>query len=173
MSELKIVITGTPGVGKTTALASVSDIPPVRTEADTSDELAELKDTTTVAFDFGEIMLEGDVCLRIYGTPGQIRFRYMWEILAEGALGFIILVDATRPDPIADLSIYVENFAAFIKDTSVVIGITRSSEDIDYEPFYQYLEEQGLCFPVIRVDPRDKDDMVELIMTLIAMLEYS
>lgn len=179
MAELKIVITGTPGVGKTTALSTVSDQPPVTTEEATSDELAKIKNTTTVAFDFGEVLLDDGTQLRIYGTPGQVRFKHMWDITAQGALGFIILIDITRDNPVEDLALYIESFEQFIRNTSAVIGITRINDaDLEaspncLEPFYNYLEKKDLCLPIMVVDPRSKDDMVDLLMALIAMLEYA
>ncbi|VUD68979.1 hypothetical protein TDB9533_04342 [Thalassocella blandensis] len=172
MAELKFVVTGTPGVGKSTALNSVCDSLPIATEATTSDDLSAVKETTTVALDFGEVLLDDGTCLRIYGTPGQIRFKHMWEIISEGALGFIILIDATRKDPVEDLSIYIENFQPYISQTSAVVAITRDP-DCSLEPYYNYLESNGLCFPVMCADPRDRDDMTEVLMALIAMLEFS
>lgn len=173
MPELKIVITGSPGVGKTTAIKAISDTPPVTTEAGTSDALSEIKDTTTVAFDFGEVLLDDDVYLRVYGTPGQQRFKHMWDIIAEGALGFIILIDVTRKNAVDDLDLYVKYFAPFIKKTSAVIALTRSDESDDLECYYDYLEKNGYCFPVIDADPRSKSDMTNVIMALISMLEYA
>jgi signal recognition particle receptor subunit beta len=172
VAELKIVITGTPGVGKTTALLAVSDRPPVTTEEATSDELANIKNTTTVAFDFGEVLLDDGTQLRIYGTPGQIRFKHMWDIIALGALGFIILIDMTRNNPVEDLAIYIENFEQSIRNTSAVIGVTRTT-DADLEPFYNYVESKDLHLPIMIADPRNRDDMVDLLMALIAMLEYA
>jgi len=170
--EYKIVVTGTAAVGKTTAITSLSDNPPVTTDQEATDDLAEIKATTTVAFDFGEIILDDDTIVRVYGTPGQERFRHMWEIIAEGAMGFIILVDATRPDPVADLDIYVTNFAQFIADTTTVIGITRGDGVPDCsDALYDYLEKNNLAFPIMPVDPRDKSDMTELMLSLLAMLE--
>lgn len=172
--EYKIVVTGTAAVGKTTAINSLSDVPPVVTDECATDELSEVKATTTVAFDFGEVELEDGIVVRIYGTPGQERFRHMWEIIAEGALGFIILVDATRPDPVEDLAIYLTNFKQYIEETSVVVGITRGElkpECID--DVYQYLDSKSLAFPVMAVDPRDKADMTLLMLSLVAMLECS
>ncbi|GAA6169941.1 GTP-binding protein [Sessilibacter corallicola] len=173
MSELKLVITGTAGVGKTTAIHSLSDKPPIVTDADTTDELSEIKDTTTVAFDFGEIYLD-DATVHVYGTPGQERFRHMWEIIAEGALGFILLVDARRKDPIADLEIYLDNFRQYIESTSAVIGVTRTETEGGQciEDLYNYLEQKQLFYPIMAVDPRDKSDMSQLMLSLLAMLEY-
>ena len=175
MSELKFVITGTAGVGKTTAITAISDIPPVTTDASTTDELSDIKATTTVAFDFGEVIVDDDTRVRIYGTPGQDRFRHMWGILAEGALGLIILVDSTRPDPVADLDLYVENFKKLIDETGVVIGVTRLQHDIDsaLEPYYRFIDEKGLCCPVMPVDPRSRQDMAEVMDVLMSLLEYA
>jgi signal recognition particle receptor subunit beta len=100
----KIVIAGEFGVGKTTLVAAVSDIVPLRTEALITDLSAEVDDTspvpdkqtTTVAMDFGRISLADDLVLYLFGTPGQHRFWFMWDDLSLGAIGAIVLVDARR-----------------------------------------------------------------------------
>lgn len=173
MSELKFVITGTAGVGKTTALKAICDTPPIETDAETTDDLAQIKDTTTVAFDFGEVVLDEDTVVRVYGTPGQERFRHMWEIIAEGALGLIILVDNQRENPLDDLDIYIENFTSLIEETGAVIGVTRmtQSDKITLDDYYDFLERKQLYFPVIEADPRQKDDMIMLMDALMAMVE--
>lgn len=175
MAELKFVITGTAGVGKTTAITSISDVPPVTTDTVTTDELKEVKATTTTAFDFGEILLDDDTCIRIYGTPGQERFRHMWEILAEGALGLIVLIDHTRPNPTDDLNIYLNNFPKLALASALVVGITRVSAEDEgaLEPYYQALEKREIYCPVMAVDPRLKTDMVDLMDSLISYLEYA
>ncbi|GAB1258943.1 ATP/GTP-binding protein [Aurantivibrio plasticivorans] len=175
MSELKFVITGTAGVGKTTAIAAISDIPPVSTDAETTDELRELKQATTVAFDFGEVIVNEDTRVRIYGTPGQDRFRHMWEILSEGALGLVILVDDSRPDPIADLDIYVSNFKQLIDETGLVVGVTRTevTQNQEFSPYYEYLESNDIFCPVMAVDPRRREDMADVMDALMAVVEYA
>lgn len=175
MAELKFVITGTAGVGKTTALTSLCDIPPISTDAATTDELSSVKSTTTVAFDFGEIILDDDTHIRIYGTPGQSRFKHMWDIIAEEALGLIVLVDHSRPDPIEDLKIYLDNFAGLVEKTGVVIGVTRLDADKEDELdiYYQCLEEKNIFCPIMIVDPRQRSDMVDLMDALMAYLEYA
>lgn len=175
MSEIKIIITGTPGAGKTTAIAAISETPPVRTDTATTDELSEVKEQTTVAMDFGELTLEDDQKVFIYGTPGQRRFEFMWKILVQGGLGLIILVDCTREDPIADMNMYLENFADFIAETGAVIGLVkRDLEDMpSLDEFYQALNQQGLMFPVFEVDVREQGDVALMIDALVSLLEFS
>jgi signal recognition particle receptor subunit beta len=123
--EHKILFTGTMGAGKTTAIAAVSEIAPIRTEVRNSDASV-AKATTTVGLDYGELTLDNGEKLRLYGTPGQIRFDFMWRILARGALGLVILVDNSRPDPLADLDVYLDGFAELIEKTACVIGVGRT-----------------------------------------------
>lgn len=175
MSEIKIIITGTPGAGKTTAIAAISETPPVRTDTDTTDELSELKAQTTVAMDFGELTLEDGQKVFIYGTPGQQRFDFMWKILVQGGLGLIILVDCTRDDPLADMNMYLANFADFIAETGAVVGLVKRdvSDRPSVDDFYQALNQQGLMFPVFEVDVREQGDVAMMIDALVALLEFA
>lgn len=175
MNEIKLVFTGSMGAGKTTAIAAISEIPVINTDVHTTDlSSSQRKEKTTVAMDYGELTLEDGQKLRLYGTPGQHRFDYMWKIIIKGALGLIILVDNAGSDPIGDLARYLDNFREFINETSAVIGITRM--DISDEPhlqsYYDYLHEQGIQLPILPVDARSRDSIVMLIQTLIAMLEF-
>ena len=115
MIEHKILFSGTMGAGKTTAIAAVSEIGPLSTDVRNTDESV-AKATTTVGLDYGELTLDNGERLRLYGTPGQPRFAFMWDILARGALGLVILIDNSRPDPLADLDVYLDGYASTESD---------------------------------------------------------
>lgn len=174
-AEIKIVFTGTVGVGKSTAISAISERPPVATDVGTTDEVSEIKEATTVAMDYGEMRLDDGEKLRLYGTPGQERFRFMWEILARGALGFILLVDNTRPDPLADLDIYLDNFGPWIDATAAVIGVTHWEEGDGpgLDEYYGHLGARGAHHPVLFADPRDPPQVVTLVEALLASLEFA
>lgn len=92
MTEYKILFTGTMGAGKTTAIAAISEMSPVMTDVLNSDASV-AKARTTVGLDFGVLTLDSGDRVRLFGTPGQTRFDFLWKILAKNALGLIILTD--------------------------------------------------------------------------------
>src|SRR5262245_42830800 len=123
--ELKIVFTGPMGAGKTTAIRAISDVAPVSTEVGNHDRQTFNKDSTTVALDYGELALENGTSVRLYGTPGQGRFAFMWEIIGRGALGVILLLDASSATAKADLTTFVDVFRRTDPDQPFVVGIGR------------------------------------------------
>lgn len=168
----KIIIAGPVGVGKTEAIRSLSDKDIVTTEEIASDEVKQIKRTTTVAMDYGVMKLDSGEQVRLYGTPGQRRFDFMWEILSENALGLILLLNATEPNPIDDLHYYLDSFMPLIQSSALVVGITHG-ENIPWdlhENLSQALIERGVAANVSVVDARKREQMQMLVRSLIYMI---
>jgi signal recognition particle receptor subunit beta len=172
--EHKIIFTGSMGAGKTTAISAVAGRTMLRTEAVNTDASV-AKATTTVGFDYGEILLpQGDV-LRLYGTPGQRRFSFLWRVIARGALGLVILVDNSRPDPLEDLALYMDSFPALVKSGVVVIGVgrTETHPEPSLETYYRFMEARQLMLPIFEVDVRNPEHVLMMLDVLLSMLELS
>jgi len=121
MKTVKMVVTGPFSAGKTEFIRSVSEIDVVSTERKiSSDSEKSIKEATTVAMDFGRITVDDDLVLYLFGTPGQRRFDFMWEILSEGMLGFIVMVDSTRPETFREACSILETFHAYAPTPYVV-----------------------------------------------------
>ncbi|MBK8030249.1 MAG: ATP/GTP-binding protein [Anaerolineae bacterium] len=121
MQTVKMVITGPFSSGKTEFIRSISEIDVVTTERGiTSDAERMVKESTTVAMDFGRITVDDDLVLYLFGTPGQRRFDFMWEILAEGMLGFVVMVDSTKPETFREAKSILETFRAYAPTPYVV-----------------------------------------------------
>lgn len=170
----KIIFTGPMGAGKTTAISTISEVPPISTEVRCSDEEGQArKETTTVAMDYGYFTLEDGGRIHLYGTPGQERFDYMWNILVKGGIGLILLLDNGRPEPLDDLIFYLTTFRSFIDETGVVIGVSRMdcSERYTLDDYRNKLIELGRIFPLFEVDVRQPNDVAILIHALLAILQ--
>ena len=173
MIENKIIFTGPVGVGKTTAIAALSDDPPVQTDASASDMTAVRTGYTTVAMDYGVIRLDENTKVHLYGTPGQERFDFMWGILSKGSMGLILLLDNTRANPLKDLKFFLDSFRDLLKDAPVVVGITKM--DLRNQPgvdvYQQYLAQHGLNVPVFEVDARNEDDVKQLVTAMLYSID--
>lgn len=174
MTEHKILFTGPMGAGKTTAIGTVSETPPVVTDVVNTDA-SHQKSHTTVGLDFGQLSLPNGDRIRLFGTPGQTRFDFLWKILVKNALGLIILVDHSRPDPLQDLRIYLDGFSDELKELPCVVGVGRLAENasVGLEDYLDEIARYDLVLPVLEVDARRRDDVVLLIDTLLAQLEAS
>jgi len=171
--EHKIIFTGPVGAGKTTAISSISDIPVVNTEANATDEVQLRKSNTTVAMDYGVLNLDDGVKFHLYGTPGQERFSFMWDILTIGGLGLVLMIDNAREDPLADLEFFLTAFKPFIEKNAVVIGVARM--DVNSRPglytFHKKLHEMNMKVPIFEVDARNRKDIKFLLLSLLATLD--
>jgi len=147
MQTVKMVVTGPFNAGKTAFIKSVSEIDVVATERKISAEAEKVKETTTVAMDFGRITVDDDLVLYLFGTPGQKRFDFMWEILSEGMLGFVVMVDSTRPETFREARSILQTFRAYAPTPYVVAANKQDMPDA-WE-----LEDMRLA---LRLDPKVK-----------------
>ncbi len=129
MQTVKMVVTGPFNAGKTAFIQSVSEIDVVATERKITSEAEKVKETTTVAMDFGRITVDDDLVLYLFGTPGQKRFDFMWEILSEGMLGFIVMVDSTRPETFREARSILQTFRAYAPTPYVVAANKQDMSD--------------------------------------------
>ncbi|NJA05087.1 GTP-binding protein [Methylomonas sp. MED-D] len=173
MSQYKIIFTGPVGAGKTTAIHSISDLPPVKTDAAASDMTKNRKESTTVAMDYGVMNLPGGEKIHLYGTPGQERFDFMWEILTVGGIGLVLLLDNTRADPFQDMKFFLDAFGKFIDTTGVAIGVTQMdlSSTPAIDDYHRQLQTLGLNPPVFAVDARERADVSLLVQSLLYSLD--
>lgn len=174
-SAHKIIFSGPVGSGKSTAINAISDVPVISTEQVATDDVKNRKETTTVALDYGMIKLGDGENIHIYGTPGQERFNFMWDILVENAIGVIILVDNANTDPLGDLSFFLNNFKNFISNSAIAIGVTRT--DLNGGPllsdYRRILKEFNFNPPIFEVDGRKKSEISMLIQALLFSVDQS
>ena len=159
--EFKILFTGPMGAGKCVS----TDV--VNTDLEQCN-----KEMTTAGLDYGYISLADGFGVRLYGTPGQERFRFMWPILANNAAGVILLLNGEHQDLEKHLAIYADAFANN-GETPLVVGIGRlAANDFScVDLVTERLANMGLFVPVISVDVREKEDVLLLVETLLCQIE--
>lgn len=175
MQTVKIVITGPFSAGKTQFIRSVSEIDVVATERKISAEAEKIKDTTTVAMDFGRITVDDDLVLYLFGTPGQRRFDFMWEILSEGMLGFIVLVDSNSPETFREARTILETFKAYAPTPFVVAANKQDKPDAwDLEDIKVALrlDKRVKLLPCVATNKESvKAILLELLYSILAEME--
>jgi small GTP-binding protein len=122
-NTLKIVVTGTFNAGKSQFVKTLSEIEVISTERKITTEDKQIKSETTVAMDFGRFTM-ADQTLHLFGTPGQPRFQFMWEILAKEMDGFIILVDGTLPESFGEANRLIDLFTR-ISPAPFVVAVNK------------------------------------------------
>ncbi|MGB3515283.1 MAG: ATP/GTP-binding protein [Elainellaceae cyanobacterium] len=170
MEIMRLVVTGPVGAGKSTFIRSVSEIDVVDTDRRATDEASLLKPKTTVAFDFGRLQFSPDMALHLYGTPGQARFDFMWDILIQRAHAYMLLVAAHRPREFH----YARRILSFMQRRSrapLIIGLTHTDQPGTWD------EENILIAlgfpnpdrhpPIVSVDATEAGSVAVAIMTLL------
>ena len=175
MQTVKMVITGPFNSGKTQFIQSVSEIDVVSTERKITSEAEKVKDSTTVAMDFGRITVDQELVLYLFGTPGQKRFDFMWEILSEGMLGFIVMVDSTRPETFREAKSILETFRAYAPTPYVVAANKQDQPDawaLDDLRIALRLDANVKLLPCVAVDKEKvKTVLLELLYSILAEME--
>ncbi|GAB3457673.1 ATP/GTP-binding protein [Streptomonospora sediminis] len=168
----KVVVAGGFGAGKTTLVSSVSEIPPVSTEAvmteasEQHDDLSSTpeKVTTTVAMDFGRLTLEQELIMYMFGTPGQARFWFMWDDIVRGAVGAVIVVDSRRLADCFDAIDYFETG----QNVPYIVALNRFDGDLPYtvDQIREALEIPA-DIPIVDFDARDRNSAGNVLKTLL------
>jgi len=176
MQTVKMVVNGPFSAGKTEFIRSVSEIDVVSTERKiSSDGERAVKQATTVAMDFGRITVDEDLVLYLFGTPGQKRFDFMWEILSEGMLGFIVMVDSTRPETYREARSILETFRAYAPTPYVVAANKQDVDDAwDLEDMRHALrlDAKVKLLPCVATDKATvKNVLLELLYSILAEME--
>ena len=171
---IKIVIGGGFGAGKTTAISTLSEIPPVTTEAAMTAPAATVdvapatsrKAATTVAMDFGRLTLDGALVLYLFGTPGQDRFGFMWPTLCAGALGGIVVVDPSR---VADGFVAIDYFEKVGLPFVVAVNEFADRENLSLDDV-RAASNVHPDTPVLAIDARDRESMTGAALQLLDLI---
>ena len=173
---MRLVVTGTVGAGKSTFIRSVSEIEVVDTDRRATDETALLKQNTTVALDFGRLQFGSDMALHLYGTPGQTRFDFMWDILIHKAHAYILLVAANRPNEFRSAR-RILSFMNQRVQIPMIIGLTHidcpgawSEENVAIA--LGYVDEKSRP-PIVTVNATQTTSVAQAVMSLVQHFMHS
>lgn len=168
MSSLyKIIVTGPFNSGKTTFVSTISEIPVVSTERRITTEDRGVKAETTVAMDYGRVTIDGRV-LHLNGTPGQARFDFMWEILANEMNGFVVLVDSTDPPSLPDANELITLFSKFKQVPYLVVA---NKADLSGASSLAQIRRELATADNVTVMPCDSNSKSSVRQVLLQMIE--
>jgi signal recognition particle receptor subunit beta len=169
MEVIRLAVTGTVGAGKSTFIRSISDVEVIDTERVCTDEAASLKQKTTVALDFGRLSFSPDMIVHLYGTPGQFRFDFMWDILIHKVDAYIFLVPAHRPSDFSQ----ARNILTYMNERvqiPLIIGLTHtdrpgSSSEENIAIALGFVDEKTRP-PIVKVNATQKASVQQAISLL-------
>jgi len=164
---VKVVVTGPFAAGKTTLIRTISEITVLSTERGVTDATRKRKAETTVAMDFGRITIDRDLVLYLFGTPGQDRFDFMWEILSEGMIGYLLLIDASREESVQEAESILEAFRTMAR-VPYVVGLNRAGGD-DHALAEMVRTRLGIPadVAVMACDATDKESVKNVLLALL------
>jgi small GTP-binding protein len=164
---VKVVVTGPFAAGKTTLIRTISEITVLSTERGITDTTRKRKAETTVAMDFGRITIDRDLVLYLFGTPGQDRFDFMWEILGEGMIGYLLLIDADREESVQEAVGILDAFRTMAR-VPYVVALNRASSD-DHALVGRVREQLQIPSDVaiIACDATDKESVKNVLLALL------
>jgi small GTP-binding protein len=172
---VKMVVTGPFSSGKTEFVQAISEIDVVSTERTITSEAERIKSQTTVAMDFGRITVDDDLVLYLFGTPGQRRFDFMWEILSQGMLGFVVMVDSTRPETFREAKLILETFRAYAPTPYVVAANKQDLPDawsVEDLRVMLHLDPNIKMLPCVATDRESvKTILLELLYSILEEME--
>jgi small GTP-binding protein len=164
---VKVVVTGPFAAGKTTLIRTISEITVLSTERGVTDSTRKRKAETTVAMDFGRITIDRDLVLYLFGTPGQDRFDFMWEILGEGMIGYLLLVDASREDSVQEAAGILDAFRTMARVPYVVALNRASAEDHALVDSVRQQLEIPSDVAILECDATDKESVKNVLLALL------
>ena len=164
---VKVVVTGPFAAGKTTLIRTISEITVLSTERGVTDSTRRRKAETTVAMDFGRITIDRDLVLYLFGTPGQDRFDFMWEILGEGMIGYLLLVDASREDSVQEATGILDAFRTMARVPYVVALNRASAEDHALVDSVRQQLQIPSDVAILECDATDKESVKNVLLALL------
>ena len=174
MTQTKLIFVGPVGAGKTTSIRTLVNSEMVCTDERATDMTRQWKETTTVALDYGTLLLEAGHKVHLYGLPGQERFKFMWDILTLGVDGVVLLLDNARPAPLKDLDFYLDEFSSYARTGAMVVAVTKmdvSDDGLTLDDYRQALARHDLDLSISRFDARQESHVLELIDQALASVQ--
>ncbi|OSS42754.1 hypothetical protein DESAMIL20_374 [Desulfurella amilsii] len=172
MAIYKIIVTGSFNSGKTEFIKCVSEIDPITTDKPVTESgLKEIKNFTTVAIDFGIITIDKDIIIHIYATPGQQRFKFIYDILEKNALAIIVLGDITSEESVSNMYKYYREFMK-IKRLPAVFALTKKDlpNSIEDETIKSLLSNKPQEIPLIKISNKNKEEVKQAILLALEQL---